>query len=196
MKHLPNVITITRIVLTPVLLGLLMVDALWARASALGLFAVAAVSDYVDGRLARNYEVHSRLGRFLDPFADKVLVLGTFAALALLIPTIVPWWAVLVIALRDLFVTGLRTWVEAQGRSLKTLALAKAKTALQLGFLAVMIVLLVGDKMSGSIGAGAQRILAGPVPFLVLLALVGFTVLTGVLYAFRQKTVAPAKLKS
>jgi hypothetical protein len=94
MKHLPNALTIVRILLTPVLLWLLLIDTFWGYASGLGLFIVAAVSDYLDGMLAREYQVDSRLGQFLDPLADKILVLGTFAVLAYLMPRQVPWWGV------------------------------------------------------------------------------------------------------
>ena len=195
MRYLPNAITISRIVLTPILLGLLMVDTLWARSGALLLFLLAAISDYVDGRLARRYGVRSRLGRFLDPLADKVLVLGTFMALAVLVPAVVPWWAVLVIALRDLLVTGLRTWAEARGRSVQTQALAKVKTALQLGFLIGMLLLLAADKVPGPLGNNGRWALESPIPFLILLLLLVITVYTGVLYLFQQEKVTPAQVK-
>ena len=195
MRYLPNAITISRIALTPFLLGLLMVDALWARSGALLLFLLAAISDYVDGRLARRYGVRSRLGQFLDPLADKVLVLGTFMALAVLVPAIVPWWAVLIIALRDLLVTGLRTWAEARGHSVQTHALAKVKTALQLGFLVGMLLLLAVDKVPGPLGRSGRWALESPIPFLVLLLLLVITVYTGALYLFQQEKVTPAQMK-
>ena len=62
-RHLPNILTVTRIALTPVVLLLLTTQTLWAQAGALLLFMLASVSDYLDGRLAREMNVDSRLGR-------------------------------------------------------------------------------------------------------------------------------------
>ena len=133
----------------------------------------------------------SRLGQFLDPFADKVLVLGTFVVLVFLVPAVVPWWAVALIALRDVMVTLLRSWAEARGRSLRTLNIARYKTLCQLLFLIALLVLLVGEKMSGGVAAAARAVLAGPVPFIVLMGVVAFTVLTGALYFFRLESAPP-----
>lgn len=187
MKYVPNALTIGRIVVTPVMLVLLLSNTLLGLLGALGLFVFAAVSDYLDGKIARSYKARSRLGQFLDPLADKVLVLGTFVALIFIIPEIVTWWAVLLIALRDVTVTVLRMWVEARGRSLRTLPIAKAKTAVQITFLIAVLLLLVGSKLSGATGDLARRILDGPLPFIALLLVVAFTVITGLLYLMRQE---------
>ncbi|GIV60911.1 CDP-diacylglycerol--glycerol-3-phosphate 3-phosphatidyltransferase [Rhodocaloribacter litoris] len=190
MKYVPNTLTIIRILITPVLLVLLMTNTLWGQVWALVLFVLASVSDYLDGKLARRYAVRSRFGQFLDPVADKVLVLGTFAGLALLVPKVVPWWGVALIAARDLFVTGLRSWAEAHGRSLRTLRVAKAKTTAQLVFIIAMLSVLVLAKVGGSPGALGRDILQTPVPFWLFLLVVLVTVLTGLPY-LRQMTTAP-----
>jgi CDP-diacylglycerol--glycerol-3-phosphate 3-phosphatidyltransferase len=182
MRHLPNALTIARIALTPVLLVLLLGGTFTGQLVALGLFVAAAISDYLDGKLARSFRARSRLGQFLDPFADKVLVLGTFVCLAILLPEQVPWWAVGIIAARDLLVTGLRTWAEARGRSLRTLPLAKTKTTVQLVFLIGMLLLLVLRRLPGSVGYYAEQILEGPLPLWLLVGLVALTVLTGLWY--------------
>ena len=194
MRHIPNTLTITRILITPVLLVLLMSDTLWGQFWALVLFIIAAISDYLDGKIARSYQVRSRLGQFLDPFADKVLVLGTFAALALLIPSVVPWWAVLLIGLRDFAVTLQRTWAESRGRSIRTLVIAKAKTIVQLVFLILMLALVAAAKAPGVLGRTAVWLLSTPAPFIVLVGVVSFTVYTGLVYLFRQEYSSPAKL--
>ncbi len=187
MKFVPNALTIGRIVLTPVLLVLLFTDTLLAQAGALAIFVVASISDYLDGKLARSLGARSRLGQFLDPLADKVLVLGTFIVLAIRMPHIVPWWAVVIIALRDAAVTVLRTWLEAKGRTLRTVPMAKAKTVFQLVFLIGLLVLLVGQHLPGAIGRGSAWMLTSPVPFIVLMVVVGVTVLTGAWYFVKQE---------
>jgi CDP-diacylglycerol--glycerol-3-phosphate 3-phosphatidyltransferase len=192
MKNVPNAITISRILLTPVVLALLFTDTFGGRLGALVVFIVAAISDYYDGKLARSFKAGSRLGQFLDPFADKVLVLGTFAALAILIPRVVPWWAVVLIAARDFLVTGLRTWHEANGRTLRTMRLAKAKTTVQLVFLIATLVLLTATEMNGVIQSTARWVMNSPIPWYLMLFVVLFTVWTGVVYLFRGEESAPS----
>jgi len=193
-QYVPNALTIARILLTPVLLLLLWTNTLATLASALVLFILASISDYWDGRLARTYQVRTRLGQFLDPFADKVLVLGTFATLSVMEPQIVPWWAVLLIALRDVGVTALRSWAESHGRTLRTLAAAKWKTTFQLVFLIGMLLVLTLTKIPGFIGDAAVRVLRSGFPFALLLVVVGVTVLTGLLYTFRLEYTADTDL--
>lgn len=194
MRHVPNALTITRILLTPVMLVLLLSNTLVGQAWAFVLFVIAAVSDYLDGKIARSYKVRSRLGQFLDPLADKVLVLGTFTALAYLIPEVIPWWAVVLIASRDALVTLLRTWAESRGRSIRTLGIAKTKTLVQLIFLIIILLLLALSKAPGAVGRMAISLLSSPVPFILLLGVVFFTVITGLVYLFRQEYSSPAQL--
>jgi CDP-diacylglycerol--glycerol-3-phosphate 3-phosphatidyltransferase len=194
MKYLPNALTITRILLTPVVLVLLMSNTLWGQLWALGLFVFAAISDYLDGKLARSFQVRSRLGQFLDPFADKILVLGTFTVLAIMIPQIVPWWAVVLIAVRDFAITGIRTWAESRGISLRTMQVARTKTLVQLLFLIALLSLLIVTKIPGSTGRSARWLLYSEIPFVALVLVVAFTVITGVVYVMRQEYVSPVRM--
>lgn len=193
MKYVPNALTIARIVLTPVMLILLISNTFFGTVGALALLIFGAISDYLDGKIARSFKVGSRLGQFLDPLADKVLVLGTFVVLAILVPNTVPWWAVALIALRDVVVTIMRSWSESKGRSFRTLPIAKAKTGVQLGFLIAFLGLMIGARLPGNTGRVLSTVLNGPVPFIVLLFVVAFTVITGVIYLFRQEYHAPVK---
>ncbi len=194
MRHLPNAITIARILVTPVLLVLLLSGTLLGQFLALILFVGAAISDYVDGSLARRYGVGSRLGQFLDPFADKVLVLGTFAVLSYLMPDQVPWWGVVLVAVRDFAVTGLRSWVEARGKSLRTSGVAKAKTTVQLTFLISVLVFLVAAKLPSPafLVNAAEWLLTSGVVFVGMMIVVVFTVVTGVMYFARPDVSSPS----
>ena len=187
MKYVPNALTIARIIVTPLMLLALLSKTFVGLVIALVLFVIAAISDYLDGKIARSYKARSRLGTFLDPLADKVLVLGTFVALIFVVPEIVPWWAVALIALRDASVTIQRMWAEAHGRSLRTLPIAKAKTGVQIGFLILMLLILVGARLPGALGGTAAWFLESPIPFILLLAVVAFTVITGIVYLMRQE---------
>lgn len=188
-RYIPNLLTIGRILVTPLLLLLLSVPSQAGQGSAVALFVLASLSDYYDGELARRFQIRSRLGQYLDPLADKILVLGTFGMLAFQEPAIVPWWAVAVIAARDLAVTGLRSWVEAGGKTLRTYRIAKAKTMLQLLFLFGILVLRTATHGSPPVREGAVWLLReSALPGVALAVVVGFTLVSGVLYF-----VAPAE---
>lgn len=99
--QIPNVITIMRLVLVPVLILLLnRGEFAWATA----VFAVAGLSDGLDGYLARKYKLESEFGGFLDPVADKVLMIGTYVTLTLL--GLLPVWLVLLVVARDFLIIG------------------------------------------------------------------------------------------
>ena len=188
MKHLPNSLTIARILLTPVFLVLMLVDTFLAQFFALVVFIIAAVSDWLDGMFARRFDAGTELGRYLDPFADKVLVLSAFVVLPFLLPSVVPWWAVIVIAVRDVVITGLRIVRSMKNRPVKTLPLAKTKTAVQLTFLIVVIALLVARRLpdGGDLPRFAEAALDSGFVFLFLLLVVALTAVTGAMYFLRQ----------
>lgn len=187
MDYVPNAITISRIAITPVLLAFLFWDTLSGQAIALTLFVLAAISDYYDGWLARRLGVRSRLGQFLDPMADKVLVLGTLVALAVLMPAVVPWWAVAAIAARDIVVTALRLRAETAGHMLRTIPMAKTKTTMQLVFVIAMLVLLTARHIPGMLSGVSTWVLQSIIPLVLLLTVVAVTVLTGVWYLVRSE---------
>jgi len=132
-RALPNAITLVRLALAVVFFGLLeAIDrsappAEIARLGAwgMGLFATAALSDILDGYLARRWQVVSTFGRLMDPLVDKVLVLGGFIYLAspkfepipanAMIGSGIAAWMVVVLLLRELLVTGLRSYIESRG---------------------------------------------------------------------------------
>ncbi len=136
--RLPNILTWLRIVLTPVFVFLLFNGGVGARVLALLVFIVASVSDAYDGYLARKYNVVSTWGKFLDPLADKILVLSAFSAFWVL--EYFPFWMLLLIVFRDIFITGLRMWMNARGTILDTSRFAKSKTAVQMIGIYTMII--------------------------------------------------------
>ncbi|WP_062294317.1 CDP-diacylglycerol--glycerol-3-phosphate 3-phosphatidyltransferase [Demequina phytophila] len=128
----PNVLTIARLVMVPVVLVLLAADGgaegpmrWWAFA----LFVLAAVTDFFDGYLARRWGVVSPFGKLADPIADKALVLGVLAVLVMVDG--IPWWPVAIIAVRELWVTVGRLLVAA-GTVIPASPGGKVKTIAQL----------------------------------------------------------------
>ena len=86
--NLPNALTVGRIAATPLIAVLPFADSWTLRLAAFVLFTVAAITDYVDGYLARSRKQETDLGRLLDPLADKLLLVGTFVPMYLLAPTL------------------------------------------------------------------------------------------------------------
>src|SRR3954470_13493777 len=133
--------TCLRIVLAPIVMGLLLADGSspgTAATVAACLFGVAAATDWFDGRLARRWGVTTKLGSFLDTTADKLLVTGGLVALVA-VERASPWIAVIIIG-RELVLLGLRGAIAAQGTVLQPSLLGKLKTTVQFVAIAVAIV--------------------------------------------------------
>jgi cardiolipin synthase (CMP-forming) len=138
--NLPNILTFGRVVIVPAVVACLFwPDEYALRWTALGLFILAAVTDFFDGYLARAWGQQSALGRMLDPIADKLLV---SAVLLILVAdgTIRSWtlWAAIVILCREILVSGLREFLAELKVSVPVSRVAKWKTTMQmiaLGFL-------------------------------------------------------------
>jgi CDP-diacylglycerol---glycerol-3-phosphate 3-phosphatidyltransferase len=137
--------TTARILLTPVIMGLLIADA--SEVVAAVLFAVAAATDWFDGYLARRWDVTTKLGSFLDTTADKLLVTGVLIALVA-VERASPWIAVIIVG-RELVILGLRGVIAAEGTVMQPSLLGKLKTSVQ--FLAILLAILrPGDPIGGA----------------------------------------------
>jgi CDP-diacylglycerol---glycerol-3-phosphate 3-phosphatidyltransferase len=128
--NVPNAITVGRVLLVPVFLALAYRGSDTASALALGVFVIASASDSLDGYLARRANLESRMGAFLDPLADKLLV---FSALFVLVDLrAFPLWAALLIVMREIGVQLLRSMIVNAGGTLPASRRAKEKTVLQI----------------------------------------------------------------
>lgn len=129
--NLPNYITLGRIVVVPLLVVVLLtpVAERWfgmsGYALAIILFVIAAVSDIVDGQLARRRKQVSTLGKYLDPIADKLLV--SAALIVLVEKHLAPSWAVVVIVGREFIITGLRSVAATEGIVIQAQGMGKLK---------------------------------------------------------------------
>jgi CDP-diacylglycerol--glycerol-3-phosphate 3-phosphatidyltransferase len=141
---LPNQLTILRIALTPVVLYTLSIDSLAGRYLTFVFFAIASLTDWYDGYVARRTGVITKWGKFLDPLADKILVLSTFFALAY--KGVIAVWMVAAMAGRDVAVTGLRSYALYRRQQVATSTVAKWKTACQMTALFLMLVFLIIEK--------------------------------------------------
>jgi len=133
---IPNLITLGRILLVPVVV--------WAIASgamltAFVLFLVAGVSDAVDGYLAKRFRMASELGAYLDPLADKTLIVSIYVTLG--IAGTIPRWLVILVVSRDIMIIGavMLSWVIGSPLKVKPLLVSKLNTAAQIVFACVLL---------------------------------------------------------
>lgn len=180
-SHLPNLITLFRIALAPVLILLLREQ---DYVSSLVVFVIAGVSDGLDGFIAKRFHLTSRLGSILDPLADKILLVSAYVMLTLL--EHVPFWLMLTVAFRDLFIIGgYLVYTSMVGPvQMRPSLLSKFNTLMQI---ALVIVILL------------QQALVMVYPMMVeglVYAVMATTVASGVHYVWLwgvRKEVAPVK---
>ncbi len=153
-RSIPNFLTILRIIIIPFLVWSFYLDkggqlSHWVAA---GLFFVAGITDYFDGKLARAWKVESKMGKLLDPIADKLLVVT--ALIMLIHANRADELAALIIICREIAISGLREFLAQTNVSVPVSKLAKLKTAAQM--LAIFLLILgakgTGEEMTSVIG--------------------------------------------
>jgi CDP-diacylglycerol---glycerol-3-phosphate 3-phosphatidyltransferase len=125
-----NRITLSRLLLTVLFVVALNSSWHYARTSALVIFLVAGLTDFIDGEIARRYGVITNFGKLMDPLVDKIMMAAAFISLVPL--KAVPAWAATTVVARDFLVTGLRLMASAKGRILPAESLGKQKTSWQI----------------------------------------------------------------
>jgi CDP-diacylglycerol---glycerol-3-phosphate 3-phosphatidyltransferase len=139
--NLPNALTVARIAATPLIAVLPLANSWTLRLTAFVLFALAAITDYIDGYIARSRKQETDLGRLLDPLADKLLLVGTFVPMYLLASRFpfttpvgdvgLPWWVLVIVLGREVFMTIFRQAAARRGVVISAIGPAKWKTAFQ-----------------------------------------------------------------
>ncbi|XHC26804.1 MAG: CDP-diacylglycerol--glycerol-3-phosphate 3-phosphatidyltransferase [Phycisphaerales bacterium] len=192
----PNVLTAARLVFATVFfVALTMFEAIdtgstrWTLPLAMVLFIVAAITDFFDGYLARKWNAVSVFGRVMDPFADKILVLGAFVMLAgpnfrfdadgTMLSGVAPWMAVVIIA-RELLITSLRGLCESRGINFSATQAGKLKMIAQ--SVSVPLILMLAWLATGRAGEAGSLVSAN---FWVALATTLLTALSAVPYLTR-----------
>ncbi|WP_186417436.1 CDP-alcohol phosphatidyltransferase family protein [Bosea sp. CS1GBMeth4] len=133
---LPNLITIARLILVPLVI-VMIVNARWDAAFV--LFVAAGVSDAIDGFIARRFDMRSELGAYLDPVADKALIVSLYITLAIV--GIIPVWLVIVVVSRDLMIITavILSWLMAKPVTIAPIVVSKLNTAAQIVFAALVL---------------------------------------------------------
>ena len=137
--NLPNALTVVRLVLVPVFVVLGLQSASWtALWAAFVVFAVAAITDRFDGKLARSWGQITDFGRIADPIADKALTLCGFALLSY--QGYLPWWVTILIAVRELGITAMRAFFLRRGVVVSASQAGKLKTFMQMVALGALLI--------------------------------------------------------
>jgi CDP-diacylglycerol--glycerol-3-phosphate 3-phosphatidyltransferase len=139
-KNLPNLLSAFRILLVPVLVTVLFTKVDGKEWVGLGLFLAAALTDFLDGYLARRWGRVTRLGQILDPAADKILIASAFISLVELNPAVVPAWMVALILAREFAVGALRSVAASAGVVIAAGWSGKVKTVSQIVAVSLLIV--------------------------------------------------------
>ena len=164
---IPNLITLGRILLVPIVVWAIWSGAMWA---AFVLFLAAGVSDAVDGFLAKRFHMTTVLGAYLDPLADKALIVSIYVTLG--IQAVIPGWLVILVVSRDIMIVGgvMLSWLVGSPIMVKPLLVSKLNTVAQIAFACVVL---------GSLGFGIEArmltlLLMGLVAALTLLSVAAY----------------------
>jgi CDP-diacylglycerol---glycerol-3-phosphate 3-phosphatidyltransferase len=188
---IPNILSIFRIILSPVFLMFYLKDDPFSKRLSLVIFFFAVLTDWYDGWHARKYKSVTNFGIFIDPLADKVLT--SFAFYLFYILGFMPLWMLVIIVLRDIFVTIIRSYDEYKGLIMKTSYIAKTKTFIQMTYLFLILSLLIlvtypiGD---ANITAINDFIFNSQINYYLLLLVTGLTLYTGIDYLLKKQYIA------
>jgi CDP-diacylglycerol--glycerol-3-phosphate 3-phosphatidyltransferase len=186
-----NRLTLSRLALTVLFVAALNSSWQYARTSALIIFLIAGVTDFVDGEVARRYGIITNFGKLMDPLVDKIMMAAAFISLVPL--KAVPAWAATTVVARDFLITGLRLMASAQGLVLPAERLGKQKTSWQIITVIFFLALLAASELRITDETSTwwlrARDEAGPVLVWITVAL---TIYSGLGFAWRHRAlIAP-----
>ncbi len=142
--NFPTQLTVLRIILTPVFVILLFLDNFTLKLVSFAVFMFACFTDFYDGYFAKKYGYVTKLGKFLDPLADKILISTAFIAFHVL--GYINLWVVVVIIGRDVLITALRSYAIQNKKDVATSYIARVKTFIQMGAIFFMYVFFLVEQ--------------------------------------------------
>lgn len=130
--NLPNILTVARILMVPIFVVLMALNGVWEymKYISLGVFVLAAITDFIDGQIARKKNIVTRFGKLMDPLADKILVSAGFIMLTGL--DIIPAWVTVIVVARDFLLNTIRMFGTEAGETIAAGVSGKIKTAFQM----------------------------------------------------------------
>ena len=177
--NLPNKLTLLRVCLIPVFVVFARMTSLWAQFVAAAVYGLACLTDMLDGRIARSRNLITNFGKFMDPIADKLLVMS--ALIVLTAQGRMPDWVCILMLAREFLVSGFRLVAVENGRVIAAGPLGKLKTVFQMSATVALMLLvpLQGSPLLGQFGVVLANVL-----LYIALAL---TVVSGADYLIRNR---------
>lgn len=169
--NLPNILTMVRIALIPVFMVLAAMDNRPAQLAAVAVYAIACITDFVDGKLARKYNLVTNFGKFMDPMADKLLVMA--AMMIFVADGTMPAWAAVIILAREFAVSAIRLIAAEQGTVIAANMWGKAKTMVTM----IVLIFLLCRFPAISLFAGLTLQDLGVYVMVAITAISGYTYL-------------------
>ena len=192
--NLPNRLTVSRLFLTVIFVGVVSASFPYHHTLALIIFLLAAITDYIDGEIARRYSMITDFGKLMDPLVDKIM---TAAAFVCLVPLkAVPAWVAIIVISREFLITGLRLLAISKGRVLAADRIGKHKTSWQIATIIFFLALLAYQEFVG----GRRLVEPGEVAphlwvyggWVVSGVAVGLTVYSGLDYLWKHRAMLNA----
>lgn len=176
---IPNIFSYLRVFLIPFIIYCLTIRTVEFMIYALLIFMFASFTDFIDGWLARKLNQESEFGKFIDPIADKFLVISSLIAILIIDPyfQVIDSWMIVIIAGRDILITVMRWLAIKRGRPLRTSRFGKFKTAFQMLSIGIIIMIYL-SKTSGFFDMHES------LPFWIMLTVTIMTALSGMRYIF------------
>lgn len=194
MHRLPDILSGVRILLAPVFLFLFFQEDFIMNTIGLAVYIIAAVTDYYDGYFARKYQIDSNFGAFLDPLADKILTFSGFIVLPFIDTTQFPWWAIIIIIIRDTFITILRVYLKHKKVNMQTRHTAKIKTTIQMVFLYLGLLIGLFQGVDFIAANWVEWLLNTNIMFYLMIFVTGVTAYSGIEYLLvNKKYLIPSK---
>jgi len=187
---LPDKLTVSRIFLTFVFMSFLFISGIGAKITALVIFLIASLTDFLDGYIAKGRNISTNFGKLMDPIADKILVIASFLAFVQL--GLIQAWMVVIIILREIAITGLRAFAAIKGRVIAADSGGKHKMVSQVVTIFVILVFLIfREGGSARFAFWTVRVEASykDAIFILMSVTVVFTLISGFSYFLKNKEV-------
>lgn len=184
--NLPNQLTLARLLMVPVFVLFMSIDHVASYICAYAVFTVASITDYYDGKIARDRKIITAFGKLVDPLADKVLMAAAFVMIMKVPELWVPGWTIVAILAREFLVTGARSLAAADGAVIAASSSGKAKTVIQMiyiyTFLFFAIAMRIAERWAPDVTESAGPYVAYA-SFAAILFVAGYTIYSGIDFA-------------
>ncbi len=187
--NIPNRITMLRILSTFIFMFFLFCQGLWAKVISLVIFILAAISDFYDGWLAEKKNMVTDFGKFMDPIADKILVLAAFAAFVQM--QLIDAWMFVIIISREILITSLRLFALNKGKVLAASKAGKHKTLSQMAVIFSILGFIVLKEMMLEFytwNPSWERFFRSGI-YLLMILTVGLTLYSGISYLWQNRKI-------